>query len=241
LPRGRCDAIRGFTAITLTVLAVGIGANSAIFSLLDAVLFRPLPFANADRLVMLWERSPSVARHRISPLNFADWNDRNGTFDAMAAISGGSRTFVGRTGIAEQVPGQAVTARFFDLFGVRPTLGRTFMPSDVKPEADSVVLSERFWQTRLNASPTVVGRSILLDGKPFTVLGVVPASFQILARADLWTPFYIAHKPEGRDMHFLQAVGRLRRARPWNRPTPIWRSSRRTSRAFRRRPIKAGA
>ncbi len=202
----------GFTAIAVTVLALGIGASSAIFSLLDAVLLKPLPFGEPSRLVMLWERSPSVAHHRITPLNFVDWNDQNRTFDAMAAISGGSRTFIGRDGLAEEIPGQAVTARFFDVLRVRPLLGRTFAISDVKPRTDTVVLSERFWRKRLSADPNIVGRTILLDAQPFTVIGVVPGDFEILAHAELWTPYFIPNKPEWRQMHFMQAVGRLKPA-----------------------------
>jgi putative ABC transport system permease protein len=200
----------GFTAVVIAVLALGIGANSAIFSLLDTVLFKPLPFGQPDRLVMLWERAPTVPHHRITPLNFVDWTQQNATFDAMAAISGGGRTFIGANGLAEEVPGQAVTARLFDVLGVKPLLGRTFSLSDAKEHADTVVLSDRFWRRRLNSDPNVVGRAVLLDGKPFSVIGIVPADFQILAKAELWTPFFIPNKPEWRQMHFLQAVGRIK-------------------------------
>jgi putative ABC transport system permease protein len=200
----------GFTAIAVAVLALGIGASSAIFSLLDAVIFKPLPFGDPQRLVMLWERSPTVAHHRITPLNFVDWSQQNRSFGAMAAISGGSRTFIGRDGIAQQIPGQAVTARFFDVLRVRPLLGRTFVASDVKTHVDTVVLSERFWRNRLNSDPNAVGREILLDAQPFTVIGVVPGNFEILAHAELWTPYFIPNKPEWRQMHFMQAVGRLK-------------------------------
>jgi putative ABC transport system permease protein len=200
----------GFTAVVIVVLALGIGANSAIFSLLDAVLLKPLPFSQPDRLVMLWERAPTVPHHRISPLNFADWSGQNSTFDAMAAISGGGRTFIGANGIAENIAGQAVTAHLFDALGVKPLLGRTFSPADVKEHADTVVLSERFWRNRLNADPAIAGRTILLDGQPFDVIGVVPADFQILNAAELWTPLFIPDKAEWRQIHYLQAVGRLK-------------------------------
>ncbi len=199
-----------FTAVAVIVLALGIGANSAIFSLLDAVLFKPLPFGHPERLVMLWERSPRMLNNRVTPLNFVDWSEQNSTFDAMAAISGGSRTFIGRNGVAEQIPGQAVTSRLFDVLGVRPVLGRMFSASDVKPHPDAVVLSERFWRNRLNADASVVGRTLLLDGQPFTAIGVAPADFQILANAELWTPLYIPNKPEWRQMHYLRIVGRLK-------------------------------
>ncbi len=200
----------GFTAIAATVLALGIGVNSAIFSLVDAVMLKPLPFGDPERLVMLWERSPSIARHRVAPLNFRDWDDRNATFAGMAAVSGGSASFINRDGIAEEIPGQTVTARLFDVLGVKPILGRTFVAGDVRPISDAVVLSERFWRDRLSSDANVVGRTLVLDSRPRTIIGVVPANFQILGRAEFWTPFFIPDKPEWRQMHYLQIVGRLK-------------------------------
>ncbi len=202
----------GFTVTAIAVLALGIGANSAIFSLLDAVLFRPLPFGNPDRLVMLWERTARMAHYRAAPLNFVDWSEQNSTFDAMAAVSGGSRTFIGSNGLAELIPGQAVTARLFDVLGVKAIMGRTFSSSDVKPHAGAVILSERFWRNRLKADPSVVGRTVVLDGEPFTVIGVVPADFQFLSTAELWTPLFIPDNPDWRRIHYLQVVGRLKGA-----------------------------
>src|SRR3954462_4490341 len=115
----------GFTAITVLVLAAGIGANSAMFSLADAALVRPLPFTQSDRLMMLWERSPRFAHNRVSPLNFLDWSEQQHAFASIAAVAGGSRTLTGTGGAAERLPGQAVTAQFFDVLGVTPIAGRT--------------------------------------------------------------------------------------------------------------------
>ena len=104
----------GFTVVAVLVLAVGIGANSAMFSLVDAALVRPLPFAQSDRLVMLWERSPRFPHNRVSPLNFLDWSEQQQAFASVAAIAGGGRTLTGSGGEAERIPGQAVTWQFFD-------------------------------------------------------------------------------------------------------------------------------
>jgi putative ABC transport system permease protein len=200
----------GFTAVTVLVLAIGIGANSAMFSLVDAALVRPLPFTQPERLVMLWERPPSFSRNRVSPLNFLDWSEQQHAFAAMAAIAGGGRTLTGTTGTAERIPGQAVTPRFFETLGVKAIAGQTFDPIEVTRQPNVVVISERLWRTRFGGEPTLIGRPIALDGQPYTVIGVVPAGFQILFPADLWTPFVPRRTPEQRRQHYLQVVGRLR-------------------------------
>jgi putative ABC transport system permease protein len=200
----------GFTAVVVLVLAMGIGANSAMFSLVDAALVRPLPFSQSERLVMLCERPPSASRNRVSPLNFLDWSEQQQAFTTMAAIAGGGRTLTGSTGTAERIPGQAVTPRFFETLGVTAIAGQTFDPIEVTRQPNVVVISERLWRTRFGGEPTLVGRPIALDGQPYTVIGVVPAGFQILFPADLWTPFVPRRSPEQRRQHYLQVVGRLK-------------------------------
>src|SRR6266516_309097 len=108
-----------FTTLAILVLAVGIGTTSAIFSLIDSTLIRPLPFADPDRLVMLWERPPGYARNRVSPLNFQDWSEQNQVFSSIAAIAGGGRVLTGTTGNAERLSGQSVTTAFFDVLGIK--------------------------------------------------------------------------------------------------------------------------
>src|SRR4029077_14798665 len=169
----------GFTFVAVAVLAVGIGANSAMFSLVDAALLRSLPFTESDRLVMLWERSPRFAHNRVSPLNFLDWSEQQQALASVAAIAGGGRTLTGSGGEAERIPGQAVTWQFFDVLGIRPIAGATFSAEDSAQRRMLVVLSERLWRNRFGGDPAVVGRPITLDGQPFTIAGVVPASFQI--------------------------------------------------------------
>ena len=201
-----------FTFIAVTTLALGIGANSAIFALVDATLLRPLPFHEPGRLVMVWERSDTSRRSRVAPLNLLDWNERNRTFDLMAGFIPGVGGMVmnGADGNAETVPRQWVTAGFFDVLGVRAIAGRTFLPSDDSRRANAVVLSEAFWRTRFGADPTVVGRDIRLDGSPYTVVGVVPKEFQLLGRSSIWALISIDRRPALRSVYALQVVGRVK-------------------------------
>ena len=200
----------GFSVLASLVLAVGIGTTSATFNLIDGTLIRPLPYADPDRLVMLWEHPPSYARNRVSPLNFLDWSEQNRAFASMAAVAGSGRTLTSTSGVAERIPGQSVTTAFFDLLGVAPLAGRTFVPDDATPQPNVVIVSERFWRSHMDQNSAAVGRVLRLDGQPFTVVGIVPASFQILFPADIWTPFPLRRTPEQRRQHYLQVIARLR-------------------------------
>ncbi len=200
----------GFTLIAVSVLAIGIGANSAIFSLVDAVLLRPLPYHHPEELVKLWEHPPGYARNSVAPLNYLDWSEQNHVFSSMAAVSGGSRTLTRDGSSPEKIPGQAVTLHFFDLLAVKPVAGRTFIDSDMKAPGTVVVLSERVWRDRFGSDPNLPGKTITLDGVPFTILGIVPADFQAFYKADMWTPFVPKRSAEQRRMHYLQVLGRLK-------------------------------
>jgi putative ABC transport system permease protein len=178
----------GFTFVAAITLALGIGANGAIFSLVDAALLRPLPLPEPERLAIAWERSETVLRGPVSPLNMLDWNDRSRTFEKLAGyIPGvGSMVMAGANGAAEGVPRQWVTSGVFDVLGVRPIAGRTFLPSDDTQEISAVVLSEGFWRNRFGGDPAVIGQQIRFDGMPFTVVGVVPQSAQLIGAASIW-------------------------------------------------------
>jgi putative ABC transport system permease protein len=192
------------------VLALGIGANGAMFSLLDVALIRPLPFNHPDRLTMVWEHPPGYARNRVSPLNFLDWSEQNHTFASIAAVAGGDHTMSAADGTAERVRGQSVTASFFNVLGIVPIAGRTFVPDEASlGSSNVVVVSERLWRSRFGSDPSLIGRQVTLDAQPFTVIGIVPAAFQLLAPSDLWTPFRLRRSPEQRAMHFMQVIGRL--------------------------------
>jgi putative ABC transport system permease protein len=202
----------GFTFVAVVVLALGIGANAAIFSLVDAALVRPLPFIHPERLFMLWERSTRFAHNRVAPLNFLDWSEQQHAFASVAAIAGGGRTLTGNGGEAERIAGQAVTSRFFEVLGIRAIAGATFDPDDVARRPDVVVISERLSHSHFGGDTAAIGRAITLDGQPFTIIGVVPADFQILYPSDLWTPFVPRRSPEQRRQHYLQVIGRLKPA-----------------------------
>jgi putative ABC transport system permease protein len=214
-----------FTALAVATLALGIGANSAIFALVDATLLRPLPIPDPGRVVILSERTASGSRSRVSAPNLIDWLDRSRSFEGIAGFAPrvGAMVMAGTT--PESVSRQWVTAAFFDVFGVRPIVGRTFTAADnVAGAANAVVLGETFWRTRFAGDPAVVGRSVRLDGEDYTVVGVVPRDFQLTGRTNLWAILQIARLPEIRGEHFLQAVGRLRTGVSIASP-PAWRKS----------------
>src|SRR5260370_37532132 len=193
----------GFTALAAVVLALGVGANSSIFSVVDAALLRPLPFHQPDQLVMLWEHAPGHAHTRTSPLNFLDWHDQNTVCATMAAVAGGSRTLQTANG-AERITGQAVTEEFFSLLRIPLLVGKAFSRDDGRERADVVVISERLWHTHFGGDPAIAGKTIPLDGKPFTVIGVAPANFPILYAGDPWTRWTPPRRAEQRRMHYLQ-------------------------------------
>jgi putative ABC transport system permease protein len=200
----------GFTALATITLALGIGANSAIFALVDAALIRPLPFPQPDRLVMLWEWNGRTARGLVAPLNFHDWEERASTFDGLAAVYNYARRLTASDGTVDEVAAQQVTPRFFDLLGAHPILGRLLLPSDVAVPPNVVVLSEGLWRARFGGDPAVVGGIIRLDAQPFTVVGVVADGFQAMPPASLWTVWAELPGMDSRANRFMRVVGRLK-------------------------------
>lgn len=203
----------GFAAATILTLALGIGVNSAIFSLGDAALFRPLPFRDPDRLVMLWERTETSQRDRVAPLNMIDWEKRNTTFEGIAGFGPnvGSMVLSMPDGTPINVSRQWVTHGFFNVLGVKPIFGRTFLPGDDASRSNIVVMSEAFWRANFNADPGVVGRDIRLDGAAYRVAGVVPKEFQSFGRTNIWALASIQDAPPAaRSSHVLQVIGRLK-------------------------------
>jgi putative ABC transport system permease protein len=178
----------GFAAIAVLTIALGIGANSAIFALVDATLLRPLPFGNPERLVMVSEQGATSPRGPVSPPNMLDWNERSRSFEIIAGYTPavGGMVMTGADGLSENVSRQWVTFGFLDALGIRPVAGRTFLVDDDTRRADVVVMSETFWRSRFNGDLGIVGTDIRLDGVPFTVVGVVPATFQLLGDTSLW-------------------------------------------------------
>ena len=202
-----------FTLVATLTLALGIGANSAIFALVDATLLRPLPYRTPDRLVTIWEHSAKTARGYVSPLNMLDWNTRSRTFEKIAGFtpSVGQMVMAGADGNAETVTRQWVTAGVFDVLGVTAIAGRTFSADDEAKRPNVVVMSEPFWRRRYNADPSVIGREIRLDGSLWTVIGVLPEDFQLLGQTSLWAMRPLVNlPPRARGFYAFQVVGRLK-------------------------------
>ena len=202
----------GFTIVALATLAIGIGANTAIFSFVDGVLLKPLPYAEPERIVRVLEKPPGGGRNGISTLNYLDWQNQNKVFEYMAAQTGGSVTL---TGITEPVRlrGSRVSPRYFDIFGLQPALGRMFAPGEDQPGQDHVaILSHSLWVSQFGADPTLVGRSIHLDGEPCTVIGVLPEGSAFdRAFAQIWRPLTFEPQNMTRDYHWFGALAKLKR------------------------------
>jgi predicted permease len=173
----------GFTIVAVLTLALGIGANSAMFSIVNAVLLRPLPYRDPQRLVLLSEHWPQFPRLSLSYLNYRDWRDQSHSFEAVAAVRNNVMTMTGISE-AERLPTQNVTANLFDMLGVKPELGRGFSEAEDKPGGPPVVLiSHGLWQRHFSSSPSVLGQSIILDNQSYSIIGVMPAGFEVLQQA----------------------------------------------------------
>lgn len=205
----------GFTAVVVLTLTLGIGANTAIFSLVEAVLLRPLPYPEADRLVTLGEIGSKEAPRQASGTSFAnffDWQAESRSFEAMAIFNGWRPALTG-LGEADRLSAAFVTAGIFDVLRVQPELGRATRPEEDRPEAPPVVVvSHGFWLRRLGGDPAALGRAITLNGRPFTVVGVLPAGFRPSPPeidVEVWANNY----PDPRDTRssrYLRAMGRLK-------------------------------
>lgn len=203
----------GFTTVAVLTLAIGIGANTAIFSFVDGVLLKPLPYANADRIMRVLEKPPGApdARNGISTLNFLDWQRQNSVFEYMAARSGGSVTL---TGVANpvQLRGARMSAHGFDILGVRAVLGRTFAADEDQPGRNRVaVLSHSLWQSQFGSDKGIVGRVIQLDGEPHVVIGVLPQGSAFdRSFAQIYRPLVFEPKNMTRNFHWFGAIALLK-------------------------------
>ena len=202
----------GFTIIALVTLALGIGANTAIFSFVNGVLLKPLPYRDPHGIVLVWEKPPGGHRNGISTLNFLDWKNQNTVFEHMAAMNfGGSVTLTG-SGQPEELPGVRVSASYFDIFGVQAVLGRTFAPDeDQLGKSQVVILSHRLWENRFGADPSIVGRTLTLSGKSCMVIGVMPPHGPFdRSWAQLWMPLAFEPRDMTRDYHWMMSFARLK-------------------------------
>jgi putative ABC transport system permease protein len=203
-----------FTTVALTTIAIGIGANTAMFSLVDAILLRPLPYPNPQRLIVVGTNQ--LGESTMSPMGTADflaWRDRQQSFEQVALFDGAGGSFaLSGMGAPERIPGVRVSANFFSIFGVAPLRGRGFHPGEDGPGASGVVvIGEQFWRSHLDSDPNVLNRTLTLDGKQYTIVGVMPTSFRFPPRepVDVWA-IRTFHPPTSRPPFGLHAFGRLK-------------------------------
>ena len=206
----------GFTLIAVLTLALGIGANTAIFTAVDAALVHSLPYKNPERLVQLWEtRKTQEWKLDASYPDYLDWGQATDVIEGICGYSGwgGSFTLTGHDA-PERIEGVRVTASFFSVLGIEPMLGRAFLPGEDKPDAEpTVILSHGLWQRRFGADPQIIGQRLTLDGAGYTVLGVLPRGFQFApaGQAELWLP--LQPRPfqvNRRFLHWLDVIARLK-------------------------------
>jgi putative ABC transport system permease protein len=200
----------GFTVTALVTLALGLGANAAIFSFVDAVLLKPLPYPQPDRLIVVYEKPPSGGRNGVSAQNFLDWREGSKSVDLVAS-GGNSFTMTGR-GEPLMVNARMVSYDLFRVLGTDIATGRGFLPQEGLPGNEKVLLvSHRFWAEHLGADPGILGQTLDLDGRPYKIIGTLPAnSWFDRHPADVWVPLAIDHANSSRDFHYLQVYGRLR-------------------------------
>jgi len=211
-----------FTAVAVLSLALGIGANTAIFSVCNAVLFKPLPYAEPDRIVMLSERMPDGKPSDVAPANFVDWRDASRSFSGMAAVrasSFASSFILGGQSEASRLVGGDVSSSFFSVLGVRFMLGRNFLPDEDLPGNDRVaILSYAAWSERFGADRDIAGKAITLNDESYTVVGVLPAGFQFgntaedfqaRSQPDIWVPLALDPQKLHRNSHILHVIARL--------------------------------
>jgi putative ABC transport system permease protein len=205
----------GFAVVAIVTLALGIGANTAIFSVIHGVLLSPLPYSDPDRIVLVLESNPSrgFPQFSVSPPNYIDWKKESTSFEQIASIARGDFNYTGGAE-PERLSGARVGSSFFAVMGAAPAMGRTFFPEDdVLGKAGVVVLSYGLWTRRFGSDPQVVGKSLTLDGQTYRVVGVMQNGFQFPRRVDLWLPSEFdadALSPGARGAHYLRVMARLK-------------------------------
>src|ERR1051326_4822148 len=206
---------KAFTIVAVLTVALGIGVNTAMFSVLNTFLFRSLPYPEPSRLVRIFRTSPHSQSWPHSNANFFDQHDQNTVFEKMAAYNFVSPNLTEQGQTAERLVSLAATADFFPILGVAPARGRVFKAEEFEPGADNViVLSDRFWTRRLGSEPNIIGRKIQLDGKTVEIVGVMPPGFEhpiLWAAMDLWQPLSFTQKEKAnRYTNSLSGFGALK-------------------------------
>jgi len=206
---------KGFTVVAALTLALGIGVNTAMFSVLNTFLFGSLPYPQSERLIRVWRTSPHSQTWPHSAANFFDQHDQNTVFEKMAAYNFVGRNLTENGQTAERLLSLAATADFFPMMGVAPARGRVFKPEEFEPGADNVVvLTDRFWSRRFGSDPNIVGRTIQLDGKTVEIVGVMPPGFEhpiLWGPMDIWQPLsFTPERKTNRGNNYLSSFGRLK-------------------------------
>jgi len=201
----------GFTAVAIITLALGIGATTALFSVVYAVLLRPLPYPHANQLAWIAEINDEDYASRVSYPNFEDWRADNHSFSAMAAYSGGETSVSGGS-LPQRVQATIVSRGFFGLFGVQPTLGRLFLSEEhTAKAAPTALIADALWRSSFGANRGIIGRTIRMDGLPITVVGILPPSFTFPEHTQLWVTVEAFHaEMETRTAHNYRVIGRLK-------------------------------
>ena len=202
---------RGFTAVAVLTLAIGVGANVAIFSFVDGILLKPLPYDQPERIVRVLEKPPQGERNGISTMNFLDWQKDNTVFDFMSAQTGGNVTMTGGADPI-QLRGARVSAGYFNVFGIKPALGRAFLPGEDQLGKHQVaVISHALWKSQFGSDPGIVNKVVQLDGQPHTIVGVLPEGSAFdRAAAQIWRPLAFLPSNMTRDFHWLTSFARLK-------------------------------
>ena len=202
----------GFAVVVVATLSLGIGANTAIFSVVHTVLLAPLPYRDVDRVMMIWGRN-SVRGDQQFPVSagdFTDWKQKNDVFEEVAASYDNEVTLT-NAGEPKLVLGYALTPNYFRILGVAPKMGRTFTDEEAKSGRNVAVLSEKMWRTTFRGDPNILGKSVILDAKPYDVIGVMPSDFNFPPQTELWMPFAVSPAASGDYEHrYLRVIGRVR-------------------------------
>src|SRR5947207_3933932 len=201
-----------FTFVAVIALGLGIGANTAIFSLVNGVLLRPLPFPDAERIIYFEGKNPAagITDSNISFLDFTDWSQQTDLFASTAAYWTASGNLGADGAEPERVPRAGVTTGFFSVLGVQPVLGRTFVPEDDKPGTISVaIISHGLWKRRFGSDPAIVGKQVQISSRPITVIGVMPAGFEYPEQTQIWVTSAVNVSEEPRDNRSYSAIARL--------------------------------
>ncbi|HEY7187021.1 MAG TPA: ABC transporter permease [Vicinamibacterales bacterium] len=213
-----CRRSPGFSTAVVLTLALGIGANTALFSVCNAILLKPLPYDDPDRLVMLWERMAGADRGSVAPANFVDWRAQTRSFSGVAAINPFLAFVMSTADAPARVAGAAVSWNFFSVLGIRLASGRSFLPDEDQPDRNGVaILTHGLWMERFGGRPDIVGSTVTLNDRSFTVVGILPANFELVSGSvfqgrpqfDIWIPLALSSTPS-RGSHPLRVFARLK-------------------------------